>query len=42
MPNISPGEVFIIKTADRNAGVKTLMSQFNLGDFAGKKVASES
>ncbi len=39
MPNIGPGEVFIIKTADRNAGVKTLMSQFNLGDFAGKKVA---
>ena len=35
----STGEVFIIKTSDRNVGTKNLMSRFNLGAFSGKKVA---
>jgi uncharacterized protein (DUF362 family) len=33
------GEVFLVKTADRNFGVKTLMSHFDLSSFSGKKVA---
>jgi uncharacterized protein (DUF362 family) len=35
----SRGEVFLVKTYDRDAGVKNLMSQFNLSKFSGKKVA---
>ena len=33
------GEVFIIKTSDRNAGVKSLLSKFDLSEFGGKHVA---
>ncbi len=32
-------EVFLIKTSDRKAGVKTLLKQFDLADFSGKHVA---
>ncbi len=39
MANVGHGEVFIIKTSDRNFGVKSLMSRFDLGDFSGKHVA---
>jgi uncharacterized protein (DUF362 family) len=35
----SPGEVFLIKTSDRNAGVKSLMKNFDLESFAGKRIA---
>ena len=37
--NISLSEVFLIKTTDRNLGVKSLLSHFDLTDFAGKHVA---
>jgi uncharacterized protein (DUF362 family) len=37
--NINAGEVFVIKTANRDAGVKTLLRQFDLTDFFGKRVA---
>jgi uncharacterized protein (DUF362 family) len=33
------GEVFLVKTADRNFGVKTLLSHFDLSSFSGAKVA---
>jgi uncharacterized protein (DUF362 family) len=36
---LSHGEVFIMKTTDRNQAVKNLMNHFDLGDFSGKKVA---
>ena len=39
MVTSSRGEVFLVKTSDRNAGVKSLMSRFNLSEFSGKKVA---
>jgi hypothetical protein len=39
MLNNSVGEVFILKTAKRAAGVKNLLSQFGLGEFSGKHVA---
>jgi uncharacterized protein (DUF362 family) len=39
MQNSSVGEVFILKTSDRTAGVKNLLAQFRLGDFSGKRVA---
>jgi len=39
MVNDHRGEVFLIKTNDRDFGVKSLMRQFSLGDFSGKKVA---
>jgi uncharacterized protein (DUF362 family) len=39
MPNKSLGEVFLIKTSERNASVKSLMNRFDLESFAGKKVA---
>lgn len=32
-------EVFVIKTSDRNKGVKSLLSRFNLDEFSGKHVA---
>ncbi|MFB3889957.1 MAG: DUF362 domain-containing protein [Candidatus Bathyarchaeia archaeon] len=32
-------EVFLVRTSDRNAGVRRLLSRFSLGDFAGKRVA---
>ena len=32
-------EVFIIKSSDRNAGVKSLLSKFDLSEFGGKHVA---
>ena len=37
--NYSISEVFVLKTKDRKTGIKSLMSHFNLADFAGKKVA---
>jgi len=39
MPNAVMGEVFITKTNDRNAGIRTLLSRFELGGFSGKRVA---
>jgi uncharacterized protein (DUF362 family) len=39
MPNNSVGEVFLLKTANRAAGVKKLMSQFGLDEYSGKQVA---
>jgi uncharacterized protein (DUF362 family) len=39
MPNTATGEVFITKTSDRNAGIRTLLSRFELGGFSGKRVA---
>jgi uncharacterized protein (DUF362 family) len=33
------GEVFLIKTADRAVGIRGLLRQFDLKDYAGKKVA---
>ena len=33
------GEVFILKTSDRTAGVPKLLNQFNMGDYMGKQVA---
>jgi len=39
MPNAVVGEVFITKTNDRNAGIRTLLSRFELGGFWGKRVA---
>jgi uncharacterized protein (DUF362 family) len=39
VPTSTTREVFIIKTADRNLGVKALMSRFDLSCFSGKKVA---
>ncbi len=33
------GEVFLVKTPDREAGIKKLFSQFDLKDFSGKRVA---
>ena len=39
MPNNSVGEVFILKTSDRAAGVKKLLSQFSLDEYKGKRVA---
>lgn len=32
------GEVFVIKTSDRVDGVRQLLSQFDLGDYAGQRV----
>ena len=39
MPNNSVGEVFILKTSNRAAGVKQLLSQFGLDEYTGKHVA---
>jgi uncharacterized protein (DUF362 family) len=39
VPTSTTREVFLIKTANRNLGVKVLMSRFNLSGFSGKKVA---
>jgi uncharacterized protein (DUF362 family) len=39
LANISRGEVFLIKTADRNSGIKSLLSRFDLSGFSGKRVA---
>jgi uncharacterized protein (DUF362 family) len=39
MPNNSVGEVFILKTSNRTSGVKQLLSQFGLDEYAGKHVA---
>ena len=39
MPNGGIGEVFITKTSDRTAGIRTLLSRFELGGFSGKRVA---
>ena len=39
VPNNSVGEVFILKTSDRAAGVKKLLSQFSLDEYKGKRVA---
>ena len=33
------GEVYLIKTSDRAFGVSTLLKQFNLQDYSGKRVA---
>jgi uncharacterized protein (DUF362 family) len=37
--NNSVGEVFILKTSDRAAGVKKLLRRFSLDEYAGKHVA---
>jgi uncharacterized protein (DUF362 family) len=39
MPNNGVGEVFLLKTSNRAAGVKKLMSQVGLDEFSGKNVA---
>jgi uncharacterized protein (DUF362 family) len=39
MPSNSVGEVFLLKTSDRAAGVKQLLSQFGLDEYSGKHVA---
>jgi uncharacterized protein (DUF362 family) len=39
MQNKRAGEVFVLKTTDRNAGVKKLFKRVGLDGFAGKKVA---
>lgn len=39
MANGNLSEVFVVKTIDRNAGVKALLSHFDLKTFTGKKVA---
>jgi uncharacterized protein (DUF362 family) len=39
MPNNGVGEVFLLKTSNRTAGVKKLMSQVGLDEFSGKTVA---
>jgi uncharacterized protein (DUF362 family) len=39
MPNNSVGEVFILKTSNRAAGVKKLLSQFGLDEYSGQNVA---
>ncbi len=39
MPSAGVGEVFITKTSDRTAGIRTLLSRFELGGFSGKRVA---
>jgi uncharacterized protein (DUF362 family) len=39
MSTVSNGEVFVTKTSDRNKGVKSLLSRYNLGEFTGKHVA---
>ncbi len=33
------GEVILIKTTDRDTGIRSLLSTFDLGDFSGKSVA---
>ncbi len=35
----SLGEVFILKTSDRKTGVSTLLQEFEMADFSGKRVA---
>jgi uncharacterized protein (DUF362 family) len=37
--NSSRGEVFLIKTSNRETGIKIIMNQFNLEEFSGKTVA---
>jgi len=39
MQTDSAGEVFVLKTADRAAGIRKLFDQFDLDDFSGKRVA---
>jgi uncharacterized protein (DUF362 family) len=39
MSKTSYGEVFLLKTTDRNAGIKSLLRKFDLSNFAGKRVA---
>lgn len=39
MPNNSTGEVFLLKTSNRAAGVKQLLGQFGLDEYSGKRVA---
>jgi len=38
LANIS-GDVYVLKTSDRSAGVKKIFEQFTLKDYSGKKVA---
>jgi len=33
------GTVFVIQTSDRKGGVKTLLDQFDLGEYSGSRVA---
>lgn len=35
----SLGEVFVLKTTDRKAGVPALLNKFGLDDYSGKQVA---
>jgi uncharacterized protein (DUF362 family) len=39
MLNVNPGEVFVLKTSDRKAGVDKLLRQFGLDEYSGKQVA---
>ena len=39
MADVGRGEVFLVKTMDRSAGVKSLLGRFDLSDFSGKHVA---
>lgn len=33
------GKVFMVKTEEREAGIRSLLSQFDLDDYSGKSVA---
>lgn len=39
LPHSGGSEVFMIKTSDRKAGIKSLLDQFDLNDYYGKTVA---
>ena len=39
MTRIRDGEVFLIKTSDRELGIKSLLKNFDLKEYHGKKVA---
>ena len=39
MANVDSGEVFVIKTSDRNSGIRRLLGRFDLKAFSGKHVA---
>jgi uncharacterized protein (DUF362 family) len=39
MPNNGVGEVFLLKTANRAAGIEKLIGQFSLDEYSGKHVA---
>ncbi len=39
MSQKDPREVFMVKTSERKAGIRRLLSRFNLGDYSDKRVA---